>query len=418
MIWTLVAKDMLRFRRNWVTVAIMLAVPLALTGLIGITFGPSARDGEMPRIKVALVDEDDSILGSMLAGSVASEQASKYFDAAFEDRETALGMLNENQISVVVVVPSGFTDALLDNRVPAPIELVKNPAQRYMPAVVEELLSLLVEALNAISQNLMSELPELIEVFEEEGAPDSTKLTTAITRIGKKFEQAEGYLFPPLITYGRETVASTDQGTGGVNLFAYLLPGMAAMFLLFIADGTAQEIYRENEARTLARFRTVRYHVFPFVASKGLYAMTIVLLSALILFVGGGVIFRIRWQHPAQVLVLVTAFCVFCVGFIGLLTAIMMSEKRAAMFNSVLIMLMAFLAGNIMPVNELPGVLRDTVSRWIPNYWFHQAVLRLEFGMDGPHWLTATVALLLAGGTTLWISSVLFTRRLAAGLKT
>ena len=418
MIWTLVAKDLLRLRRNWISVAIMLAVPLALTGLIGVTFGPSARDGDMPRIKIAVVDEDQSVLGSMLAGSVASEEASKYFDPAFEDRDTALRLLNENQISAVIIVPGGFTDAFLDNRAPAPIELVKNPAQRYMPAVVEELLGLLVEALNAISQNLMGELPELMEVFEDEGAPDFNKLATAITQIGNKLEQAEGYLFPPLITYGRETVASETDATGGFNLFAYLLPGLAAMFLLFIADGSSQDIYQEQEARTLARFRTVRYHVFPFVVSKALYGITIVWLSAVILFVGGALIFRIQWQQPVLLLLLAAAFSVFCVGFIGLLTAIMMNQKRAAMFNSVLILLMAFLAGNIMPVNQLPAALRDNVSRWLPNYWFHQAVLRLEMGFEGPHWLVASLVLLLAGVATMWIGSVLFTRRLAAGLKT
>ena len=96
----------------------------------------------------------------------------------------------------------------------------------------------------------------------------------------------------------------------------------------------------------------------------------------------------------------------------------MMSEKRASMFNSVLIMLMAFVGGNILPTDQLPSILRDTISRWLPNNWFHQAILNLEFGMDGPHWLTATAALVAAGGVSLWLSSILFTRRLAAGSKT
>ena len=134
--------------------------------------------------------------------------------------------------------------------------------------------------------------------------------------------------------------------------------------------------------------------------------------------VGGGLIFRIHWQHPAQVFCRSLSPCVYCAGFIGLLTSIMMSEKRASMFNGVLIMLMAFVGGNILPTNELPSILRDTVSQWLPNHWFHQAILSLEFGMDGPQWLTATAALIAAGGITLWISSVIFTRRLAAGSKT
>ena len=46
MVWTLVQKDIVRFRRNWITVLILLAVPLGITGLIGVTFGPTVRDGD------------------------------------------------------------------------------------------------------------------------------------------------------------------------------------------------------------------------------------------------------------------------------------------------------------------------------------------------------------------------------------
>ena len=292
MIWTLVAKDLLRFRRNWISIVVLLAVPMAITGLIGITFGPSARDGSVPKIKLAVVDEDQSLLGSLLAGSFGNEQAGQFFDPVFEDRDTALRLLNDNQISAVVIVPLGFTEAFLKNQSPAPIELIKNPAQRFMPAIVEELLSLLAEGLNAVSQNLMGELPDLANILADEGAPDSAKLAAAITRIGKKFEQAEDYLFPPLITFGRETVADSEESTGGINVFAYILPGMAAMFLLYIADGTTQEIFHENKARTLARFRTVRYHLLPFILSKAIYTLTMLLVSAMILFVGGGLIFE------------------------------------------------------------------------------------------------------------------------------
>ena len=81
-----------------------------------------------------------------------------------------------------------------------------------------------------------------------------------------------------MITYQRETLASeADAEPARADLFAYILPGMAAMFLLYIADGTTQEIFHENKARTLARFRTVRYRVFPFILSKAIYTLTMLL---------------------------------------------------------------------------------------------------------------------------------------------
>ena len=95
MIWTLVQKDIVRLRRNWITVVILLAVPLGITGLIGVTFGPAAREGEMPRIKLAMVDEDESLLGSLLASSLGNDESSKYFDPVFADRTEALPKLTK-----------------------------------------------------------------------------------------------------------------------------------------------------------------------------------------------------------------------------------------------------------------------------------------------------------------------------------
>ena len=58
MLVTLIKKDIARLCVNWRSLLILLAMPLCITGLVGTVFGPAARTGEMPRIKLAIVDED------------------------------------------------------------------------------------------------------------------------------------------------------------------------------------------------------------------------------------------------------------------------------------------------------------------------------------------------------------------------
>lgn len=41
------------------------------------------------------------------------------------------------------------------------------------------------------------------------------------------------------------------------------------MFLLFVADGVAQEVYLEREMKTLDRMRGFHGGVLPFLVSKG-----------------------------------------------------------------------------------------------------------------------------------------------------
>ena len=327
-------------------------------------------------------------------------------------------MLNGNRLSAVVVIPRGFTAAFFEGGSTPALELIKNPAQRFMPAIVEELLQLLVESLNAVAQNLTSEFPAFVEIFENEGAPEAAKLAALVTRVATKFEQAEDYLFPPLISYDSEVQTSDDSSAGrSFNVFAYVLPGMVAMFLLFIADAAVQDLYREKKSLTFMRYRTVRYHLFPFVASKGLYSLVLMLISAAILLVGGGVIFQIRWQHPLEILVLVLSYCAFCVGFIGLVSSLVLNEVRASLLINVLIMMMAFAGGNIVSADGLPAAFRNTVSRWLPNYWFNQAMIQLEFDAPESSWWTTSMGLAALGCFLLWVSSIQFTRRLAAGEK-
>jgi hypothetical protein len=63
MIRVLLAKDLRRARRNPTPWLVHLAMPLLITALIGFAFGGgSSGGGGLGRIKLALVDEDDSVL--------------------------------------------------------------------------------------------------------------------------------------------------------------------------------------------------------------------------------------------------------------------------------------------------------------------------------------------------------------------
>lgn len=57
MFWVLVAKDLKRVARNPLPLLINLAIPLAITALIGLAFGRSDQPGGLGRIKIAVVDE-------------------------------------------------------------------------------------------------------------------------------------------------------------------------------------------------------------------------------------------------------------------------------------------------------------------------------------------------------------------------
>lgn len=135
-------KDFLRARRNYWGFLISLAMPLFITGLIGSVFGPSSKGGGIPRIKAAIVDEDGSVLAGLLRSAMSEggdADRQRYFGPILVDREEAMELIEDNKISAVLIVPSGFTEQYFKGGAPPPLELIKNPAQSFMPAIVEEL---------------------------------------------------------------------------------------------------------------------------------------------------------------------------------------------------------------------------------------------------------------------------------------
>ena len=428
MIRTLISKDFLILRRNWIGLMINLALPLLITAMVGSIFGPSAKNDGLPIIKLAVVDEDKSVFGEFLRGALEQEVDGKhYFDPVFTTREEAMALIMDNQITAVMILPKDFTSDYLNGKKPAQIELIKNPTQRFLPAIVEELLSVVVDVLDAVSVNLSGEIPEIIEVFENDEMPDFAKLSKVILRIGKKFEKAEDYLFPPIMTYGRveketaegagDSEGEEEDGKPKFNIFAYLLPGLTGMFLLFIADLAVQGLFHERQLKTLDRFRTMYPGVMPLLISKAVYGVALLQLSAFILLGVGAMIFRFHWHAPLLVFTLVLSYAIFCVGFIFLLASLVQTAQRASVINSMAIMFMSFAGGSMMPVEALPAAFREFISPCFPNYWFIEALKSVQLGQGNIQWLPAVGGHILLGAICLVAAAWRYNQQLTKGAK-
>ena len=417
MLWTLLIKDLRRARHNPWPYLLNLALPLCITALIGLVFGPSSKGGGLGQIKLAVVDEDDSVLSSLLRGAMNQGDFKKHLEARFLERNQAFKQINDNQVSAVLIIPKGFTRTYLAGYGPVAFELIKNPAQSFYPAILEELLQVAVTGLNAVARNLRSDLPAWKEVFEKEGRPDMKRIAKLMIRVGDKFEKAEHYLFPPLIGYETTTQKKAKEEGPALNIFAFLLPGMAAMFLLFLADHAIRDLYREVTARTLDRFRTLHDRLLPFVISKVVLAMAVVVLGSIVMFGGGVLMFGIHWQRPLAMVVVILAFGLFGSGFMAFIAALARSERRANAVNSVLVMCLSFVGGSFFPARQLPPLFRDHLSPLMPNYWFIESLRALQSGGSDTPWSWAALKLLVLGLALVIAASWIFQRALAKGIR-
>jgi hypothetical protein len=420
MLRTLLAKDLRRACRNPVPWLISLGVPFLITALIGLAFGPASSGGGIGRIKLGLVDEDDSALTRFLRGGLNQQEAGKYLEPHFLNRAEALKQIDANQLAAVVIIPAGFTHDYLTTSRPVKLELIKNPAGSVHPAIVEEMLATLVTGLNALSRNLQADFPEWRALFEGDRDFDLRAAGRLMESAGDRLEPARGY-FPPLISYEKETrpgeKASAMGGGAARGIFAFLQLGLAAMFLLFLADNALRDFYRELRGLTLARFRTLREGLFVFVASKVIYALAVVGVGAVVLLGGAALVFQFQWRNPGVLLVLVAAYGLFGAGLMGAVAALAGQERRADMLNNLVVMALSLAGGCMFPPEQLPGFVRDHFTPFLPTAWFVSAARAVQFGDAHLVWLGAALKLGVLGLVLIVLTAWLFGRRLEKGVQ-
>jgi ABC-type multidrug transport system permease subunit len=411
----LVVKDLRRARRNPVPWVISLAVPFLITALIGVAFSPRTGGGGLGRITFALVDEDDSRFTRLIRGALSGDEAAKYLDLRILERKEALRRVADNELAAVVIIPKGFTKGYLGGRAPVVLELVKNPAQAIHPAVVEEGLGLLITTLNAIAHTLGDDLAEWGALFDGSSRFDLDGAGRLLERTGEHLASARGYLSPPLVSYRAEARAAASKPGQDRSVFAFLLVGMGAMFLLFMADNAMRDLYRELRFRTLERFQTLHEGLLVLIVGKTVFAIAAVLVGGLILFGGGALVFRFTWRQPIALLVLVLAYGIFAAGFLGLLAALAGKERRADVLNNVIVIVMSLAGGCMFPPEQLPAMLRDHVTPLLPTAWFAATVRALQDGDASLGWTVAAGQLAVFGAAMLVLATALFRRRLHRG---
>ena len=476
MLSVLLAKDLRRVWRNPLPALINIALPICITGLIGLAFG--GRSGnELEKIKFAVVDEDQSFLSQMLRGAMNQGEGGERLAPVFVDRETALQQINDNKIGGALIIPTNFTHDYFSGLDGVKLELIKNPAQSIQPAALEELANTAVTLLNGLSRNFKAQFPDWHGAFE--GDMDHRRISTFIERVGDRFDMLKKYIDPPLVSYEKETNVTTilprEERTGSApekaatlktnssmppaassvpkggsakfdsvtnpkpsaptaavteskstppkpkapsnisKIFAWVLPGISAMFLLFIANNAMTDLYREMRFRTFDRYQTLRTQLLPFLLGKVLFAMVYLLLCAAIMLGGGGLIFRVEWQQPLAFTILVVAYAASASAIMALFVALVPDERRAATLNSIVGMLLGFGGGCMFPARQLPPLIRDHLTPLLPTNWFVEAAHQLQDG-NAVAWGWLAIKFALVSSALVAVAVAILQRRMNRGL--
>jgi ABC-type Na+ efflux pump permease subunit len=363
--------DILRHLKSPLALIIYIIIPIAMTGMIGIIFAPSPAGGELPPIQVVLVDHDKGLASRLFLGAFDADPMKKMFQVTMADETEGRARMEKGKASAMVIIPERFTFDLLEIK-PVTLEVVKNPAEQFLPDVVEEfmntmavILSGAVQAFEPEARGIRAMLDGPVDAFPWEA------LGPEFGKAQKKVIAASQYLDPLLLRLKEEkTKAAGAKATfTRADLFSSVMPGMAIMFLLFIVQTVMRDTISEREDGKLRRMLTTPLRSSELIGARilGGWLMGVFILLVMVAF--GTLVFRIKWGPFGWFLLLGAAAAFWCAAFFALMNALVRNRNQAGALSAPIILVFSIFGGSILRMDAMPKAFR-TIGLFTPNRWF------------------------------------------------
>lgn len=355
---TSAVKDLLRLRRDPTTLLVWLGVPAVIAILLVTIFG---RGEVRPNGKLLIVDEDKGLAATMLAGAFTQGSLGNMIAVEKVEREEGRRRIDKGDASALLIIPKGLTAAVLEGK-SAKLQLVRNPAQRILPEIVEEVLAMLTDA----AFYLQAVAGDQLRKVSTAGAPTDAQIAATSVQVNHAIDGLRRYLSPPVIQLETEIVKPKSEESG--SFASQMLPGMLYMAVFFVAGGLASDVWRERTSGALRRVLTTPVALGAFLAGK--LAATMLVLALVGAF--GMTLAHFMIGLPGAHLPLaITWIALSGTGLylmMMLIQSLASNERVANMLSNFILLPLSMLGGSFFPLDQMPKTLAS-IGRVTPNGW-------------------------------------------------
>lgn len=346
-------KDVRRRLSDPAALAIWIGIPLVLSGMLNFI---ANTGGGVPRAVVLLVDQDNTLLSRQLPA--AARQTNTPLDIEAVTLDEGRRRINAGKATALLVIPRGFQDAVIGTG-SATLQLVTNPAQRVLPALVQQMLDAIVEA-SFYAQQLFAE--PIGRIARSTQQPSDADVAAIAVDISRRITGLQGALLPPVISVSVKTVAAGPR----LNFGQLFLPGMLFMSFLFIAQGISFDVWEEKRSGALRRLLTTPQSPGRLLLGKLLAGVAVTIIVAVAGLLAAVMWFDLAWSRiPAALL-----WCAFVSG--ALITLLMLlhlyagSQRGSELLSSVVVFPLMMLGGSFFPLEQMPAWMA-AAGQWTPN---------------------------------------------------
>jgi len=407
---------MVALRRDRVSLVLSFVVPIAFFSIFAVIFG-GQRDS-VPKIRVIVVDEDQSRTSQQLVKSLESDGSltvntkpaptKDHPQPADYDAATAEAAVKAGDVSVALIVPHGWGANPIsfrgDSGGPA-IQLLNDASDAIAPQMVGGLLQ----------KAAMTAMPA---VMAEQGMKYTGEFVGGFTTEQQK--KMEGDLERLRQIESQQDAAGTgasSSGSGGIiavknrsvvgenkksPMVSFYAAAIGVMFLLFTASGSAGALLDEAESGALDRVLSSRINMTGLLAGKLVFNILLAFTQLTVMFLWAWAVFKLDFfSHIPGFIVmgLCTSFAVAAFGI--LLASICRTRAQLGALSTLLILVMSAIGGSMFPRFLMPEAMQKA-GLWTINAWAIDGFTKV-FWRDLP--VTALwqqVSVLLAIGIVLF----------------
>lgn len=397
-------KDLRLLWRDKFGLALWLTIPVIILGAMSLIFGGGGSNVK-PRGELLVADLDDTLVSGLISSAFSRPPLGELFTVRNMPEPEGRARMARGDGSVLIIIPKGFQDRVLLNE-PVTLTLLTNPSQRILPAIAEQSLVMLSEAVHYF--HLVA--GDQIRAFARRDRPTEAQLIADTIAVNRLVTELATYIDPLLLDIRKDAPAPAPQPAAALNPVKFLFPGMLFMTMLFFARGSSDGLWDELLFGTLRRWQATGSSLAVFLAARLLAFSIVAALVAVLALLAGRRLLGVEIDNwPAAILWVVAGAALWQTAMVILQMAAG-NQRRGEILTSFVIFPSMMLGGSMFPFSMMPSSLAS-IGKATPLGWM---VARFDLVLSGKaaaQDLSAWLAVLAVASTLLFIASARLLRR-------
>lgn len=306
-------------------------------------------------------------------------------------REEANQMLNNKEVTAMVILPKGFIKDTMINfgtsfRNVVEIKVIGRTDRNIGTTIVEEIIRGFTEMINynISAKNSFNRLYSRLSLEDD----IAIHIESVIERITDILNTER-----PKIKY--EPLNNRPP----MNSRSYYAFGMSAMFVLFSAGYGSKLLLEEKEMRTYDRMSASGVKQSTIVIGKTVTIFLIIFIQCIISYLFSTFVLKVGWGNIDYLMIIFIAAS-FSVAGLGILLASIVyksgSYNMSNVFTSFIVQIMSVFGGNMVPLENMPSIAKS-ISNFTPNGLMLKALTKNYYGYGFKEFDNYLIVLILLG---------------------